>query len=446
MKPVRALPALGALLFLAAPAVAQSPSVQGDGALLPDPAVAVESAEVPGFTRWFPAELEAVVRGALAEGVSPGFALALGQGGRVVLARGWGRLDERADAAAVDPRTLFDLASLTKVTATTLAVMLLVDEGRLDLDAPLSAYLPDWPAAAPRGAVTLRHLLAHTAGLPEGAPVWRMGEDRPARIRGLARLPLGSHPGDRELYSDLGPILTAWVVEAVTGEPLEAYLERRVYGPLGMTRTGFRPLERGMAADEIVPTDLAGGRAQGGRYRGVVHDPIARGLGGVAGNAGLFSSAGDLARLAGALLWEKPFRLVCRDVLRDFTRGDGGAARFGVGWERPTAQTFWGEVLSPSAFGHTGFTGTTLWIDPVRDVFVVLLTSRLAGQAEGEAYDRFRSDLFEVVRRGVLRPERPREGEWRLHLDEWRSPDGCRAERVVPALAELPPAFLLPRR
>lgn len=427
------------LLAPAAPAAGQLT------ALLPDPAAAVESAEVPGFTRWFLRDLEPVLQEGLRAGITPGLALVIGEGGRVVFARGYGRTDEGPESAPVTERTLFDLASLTKVAATTVAVMLLVEDGRLDLDAPVSTWLGGWPATGAHGGITLRHLLDHTSGLPEGAPVWRMGDDRAARIGVLGRLPLHALPGERELYSDLGPILAGWVVEAVTGEPLDVFVDREVYRPLDMTRTRFRPLEAGVPPEEVAPTDLVSGRARAGRYRGVVHDPNARALGGVAGNAGLFASAEDLAVLASALLWERPLRLVCRDVLRDFTRRTDRGTRFAAGWERPARWSFWSEVLGDGAFGHGGFTGTTLWIDPARDVFVVLLTSRLAGQATEDDYRRFRRDVFEAVRRGVLRPERPMEGEWRLHLDEWRSPDGCRGERGGALLAELPFGLLVPR-
>lgn len=393
---------------------------------------------VPGFTSWFVRSLDRAVEAELARGAAPGAVVVVGHGGDVVFERGYGRVDWAPDAPAATPRTVYDLASVTKVTATLPAVMLLVEEGRLDLDAPLSRYLDGWPVEGEKGDLTLRHLLTHTSGLPAGAPFWRGTDTRAEQVRALARVPLENRPGRRTTYSDLGPILAGFVVEAVTGEPLDAFVERRVYLPLGLGQTAFRPLERGIPKEAIAPTERIGDEL----LHGVVHDPSARALDGVAGNAGLFSSATDLARLASALLWEEPARIVCRDVLRDFTGRESTRRRFGTGWEMPARWAVWSEMFSPEAFGHTGFTGTSLWIDPYNDLFVVLLTNRVNPTSANDLHHALRRVVHDVVRRGhVEREAAEREADWRA-VDSWRGVDGCRAERGMEVLREMGDAWL----
>ncbi|MGD2068692.1 MAG: serine hydrolase [Gemmatimonadota bacterium] len=391
---------------------------------------------VPGFTSWFVPSLDRAVEEEIADGATPGAWLVVGHGGDIVLTRGWGRLDWAADAASVRSTTVWDLASVTKVVATTLAVMTLVEEGTLDLDAPLHRYLPAWPEDGPRGRITLRLLLNHRSGLPAGAPFWRgLGASATLdqRVRALAGVDLEAAPGRREIYSDLGPILAGFAVEAVTGEPLDVYVERRIYRPLGLGQTTFRPLERGVPEEAIAPTERIGTQL----LRGVVHDPSARALGGVAGNAGLFASAQDLAVLASALLWEEPTRIVCRDVLRAFTVRDHDRRRFGTGWEMPARWAVWSEMFSPEAFGHTGFTGTSFWIDPYNDLFVILLTNRVNPTATNEGHLRLRRIVHDVVRRGHLaREDELRAADWRS-VDSWRGVDSCRAATGMELLRKL---------
>ncbi|MEW5929134.1 MAG: serine hydrolase domain-containing protein [Gemmatimonadota bacterium] len=292
---------------------------------------------------------ESAVRAQVARGAFPGAALAVGRGGRTVLERGIGRL--APGEAEVDPaRTVYDLASLTKVVATTTAAMLLVEDGRLELDAPVSRYLPEFRGGS-KGRVTVRHLLAHTSGLPAGSGG-----------RSLARVvatPLQSAPGTRVVYSDVNMVVLFAAVERAAGEPLPGLLRRRVWEPLGMASTGFSP---GAGCRACAPT----GRSRA--FRGLVHDPIARRLGGVAGNAGLFSTAHDLGRFAAMLAGGGTLdgvRVLKPETVREFTRRQPGARTRALGWD----------TRGP-AFQHTGFTGTSLWVDPERGVWTVLLTNR----------------------------------------------------------------------
>ena len=169
-----------------------------------------------------------------------------------------------------------------------------------------------------------------------------------------------------------------------------------MYAPLGLRETTFRPLAAGIPAARIAPTEKLGPRP----LLGIVHDPIARGLGGVSGNAGLFASARDLATLASALLWETPGRIVCRDVVEQFTRPVRDDT-YALGWETAAPTTSWGAILSRSAYGHTGYTGTSLWIDPEHDLFVVLLTNRVNPTARNQRHVALRRELHEIGRAHV---------------------------------------------
>lgn|GEM_PF-307648 len=396
---------------------------------------AFDPSVIPGFASWFQRSLDRVMEDAVAQGVTPGAYVVVGYGGRVVFSHPYGRIDWDEDAPAVTEETLWDLASVTKALATTLAVMVLVEEGRLDLNAPVHRYLEGWPREGPRARTTVRHLLTHTAAFPPGLPANRTGPNPDEWIRAIGSTPLVGELGDEEAYSDLGPLLTAWIVESITDEPFDDFLERRIYSPLGLRRTLFRPLDAAVPAEEIAPTEVL---AQG-QLRGIVHDPTARALGGVAGSAGLFSSAGDLAAFASALLWERPARVVCRDVLRSFTRRSGDDSRFSVGWEVPLTWRASGDVPSASAFGHTGYTGTSLWIDPEEDLFVILLTSRLNPTSANERHIALRQEVHGVVGRAYTGLEA--ESDWRIP-ETWRGVDSCRAEVGFRALEKLAPSTL----
>lgn len=286
------------------------------------------------------------VQAQLARGAFPGAAVVVGRGPEIATARGLGRV--AWNEAPVDPaRTRYDLASLTKVVATTSAVMLLVEDGRMDLDAPVSRYLPAFRGTN-KSRVTVRHLLTHTSGLPAGGSATSLGRILATR--------LVSRPGARVRYSDLGMIVLWEAAERAAGEPLPALLERRVWTPLGMHATGFSP---GAGCTACAPT------SGGARGRGIVHDPIARRLGGVAGNAGLFSTAQDLGRFAAMLASGGALdsvRVFQAETVRAFLAPQAGGRA--LGWDTQD-----GAVL------HTGYTGTSLWIDPRRGAWAVLLTN-----------------------------------------------------------------------
>ncbi|MEW5927792.1 MAG: serine hydrolase domain-containing protein [Gemmatimonadota bacterium] len=313
---------------------------------------------------------EAAIADEVRRGAFPGAALAVGRRGQVVVERGIGTTGWTAGDVPVDPdRTVYDLASLTKVVATTTALMLLVEDGRVELDAPVSRYLPEFYGGG-KEAVTIRHLLTHTSGLPAWAEIW--GRTPEEALGRAVRMQLQSAPGARVEYSDIGFVVLFAAAERAAGEPIFRLLDRRVYGPLKMRYTTY-------AAGQGCTICASTARTQGDAFQGKVHDPIARQLGGIAGNAGLFSTAHDLARFAAMLANEGELdgvRVLKAETVRMFGRRQAGNRA--LGWESPNrgGGGAAGTRISPNAYGHTGYTGTSIWIDPDRGTWAVLLTNR----------------------------------------------------------------------
>lgn len=337
----------------------------------------VLAAPRPAHAQSFAAADAAVAAGVRA-GVYPGAVLVVGTRDSVLHARGFGRLTWSPRSAQASPdSTVWDLASLTKVVATTPAVMLLVDRGKVDLDAPVARYLPRFTGAG-KDQVTVRMLLDHTSGEPAWRPFSSLAPDRDSAIALLYTTPLARPPGASPVYSDLNAMLLGLLVARVTGTPLDAFADREVFAPLAMRDTRFRP--PGSWRRRIAPT----GRFHGHPVAGVVNDQNAERLGGVAGHAGLFSTGADLARYAqfwlrgGTLPSGAP--LVSRATMARFLIPAARSGNRLLGWERPDPTEYtpdpYGSLLSDSAYGHTGWTGTQIWIDPTRDLFVVLLTDR----------------------------------------------------------------------
>lgn len=316
-------------------------------------------------------QTESEIQAEIARGAFAGAAVAIGRRNRIASEWGIGTTDWAG--TAVDPdRTLYDLASLTKVVATTTAVMLLVEDGRMELDAPVERYLPTFVGAG-KERVTIRHLLTHTSGLPSWADIW--GPTPQTALGQAIATPLARPPGAAVEYTDVGPVILWAAAERAAGEPLRDLLQRRVFQPLRMRSTRFLP---GAADENCAPT---GQRPDGTPLRGLVHDPISRKLGGVAGNAGLFSTVHDLARFAAMLAGDGELdgvRVLRAGTVQRFTQRQPGAGTRALGWDTRAAngRGAAGESMSPRAFGHTGFTGTSLWVDPDRGTWTVLLTNR----------------------------------------------------------------------
>lgn len=295
---------------------------------------------------------------------------------------GWKALTPEPEP--LSPDDIFDLASVTKVVATTTAVMQLVEQGRLDLDAPVATY---WPAfgAGGKSKITVRQLLTHSSGLPPDldlAADWR-GQDE-ALARAAAVEPART-PGERFVYSDINFIVLGELVRRVSGEPLDVYARRHIFEPLGMTETGFRPAAAELS--RIVATDRQDGRLRWGE----VQDPTAFRMGGVAGHAGLFSTADDLTRFARMLVNGGELdgvRILKPETVALMTRGEvlPGGVRRGLGWDVASPYSAGMDVaFGPASFGHTGYTGCSIWIDPAAGRFLIVLSSRLYPDDKGDA-------------------------------------------------------------
>ena len=329
------------------------------------------------------ATFDALVQDGIRAGAYPGAVLVIGRRDTVLFAKGYGHLTWESTSPAADPEsTLYDLASLTKVVATTTALMLLVERGHVRLDEPVATYVPAFDAAG-TSTITVRQLLTHTSGLRADIPDPELKAipDSAALMARVLREAPRVAPGSRVIYSDLNAILLGEVVQHVTGEPLDRFAAREIFAPLGLHQTMFRPAAR--LRRRIAPTGVWHGRA----VAGVVNDGSAFKLGGVSGNAGLFAPAMDIARFAQFVMrggtCPDGARLVRAETVRSFTTkatdfGPRSEAR-ALGWQAlPTGErvSSAGALFGPRSYGHTGWTGTSLWIDPDRDLFVVLLTNR----------------------------------------------------------------------
>ncbi len=310
------------------------------------------------------------------DSVFPGAIAVIGTGDGVLVERVAGHLDWAPSPAPSDS-TLWDLASLTKVVALTTAIMQLWERGLIDLDAPVARYLPEFRGPG-KERVTVRHLLTHSSGLPAWRPLYQQAPTPDSALALVFSTPLDTVPGTRMVYSDLGAILLGQIVVRITGEPFDRYVATQIFGPLRMGDTRFRPPPALWA--RVAPTEVDT-LWRKRHVRGEVHDENAYALGGVSSHAGLFSTARDLSRFARMMLQGgmlEGARIVAPEAIAGFTRvQDPALSNRALGWETPNGRNSGGHLLSSQAYGHTGFTGTSLWIDPANHVFILLLTNRV---------------------------------------------------------------------
>jgi CubicO group peptidase (beta-lactamase class C family) len=337
----------------------------------------------------------------------PGAVLAVGSKGETTVVP-VGRLTYEDSAPAVAADTIYDLASLTKVVATTTAAMILTERGALALERPVAFCLPDFvepydtaadPLWAARGEVTVRHLLAHTSGLPAYERFFLRARAKAHVLEEAQALPLEEAPGRKAVYSDVGFILLGAILELAAGQSLDAFCETEIFAPLGMKDTRFNPPPE--LWNRIAPTE------QDNEFRkrlihGEVHDENAWVMGGVAGHAGLFGTAGDLAAFCRMLLAGgrvNATQVLKHETIDEFTRAQPvaeGLAR-GLGWDKPSEPSSCGRHFSSSSYGHLGFTGTSLWLDPEKELFVILLTNRVHPSRTNEAIRRVRPAVHDAV-------------------------------------------------
>ena len=387
--------------------------------LSPTPALVRADPRSVGMARDLGPRLDSIVAVAISQGAAPGVALAVGRYGRLVHMRAYGRIDTGTVAPFVTDSTLFDMASLTKVVATTTAAMILEDEGRLNLDAPVHTYLPELDAPA-KAAITVRMILTHSGGFEAFAPLWREHRGRVDYLNQINTRPLAYAPGDTTIYSDWDFVLAGLIIERITGMPLDEFLASRVWQPLHMRDTGYNPLSSTpLPADSACTAAFRADQPLLDRiaftemdtaYRhihvhGIVHDENACALGGVAGHAGLFSSARDLAVFCQMLLDGGEYngvRLIKAETIARWTARQGGKSSRALGWDTPSDRSSAGHYFSTRSFGHTGFTGTSIWIDPERGLFVVLLTNRVDPTRANLRNEPLRRDVADAVQAAIL--------------------------------------------
>lgn len=336
--------------------------------------------------------------------VFPGAAFGVLHQGRVVALDAVGRFTYEENARAVETATVFDLASVSKVIATTAAAMILHGRERLDLDVRLGDILPGFVVGMEHGSgkvrVTLRMLLAHSSGLPAYVKFFETCSTPEALLRAALQLPLEAQPGSRTEYSDPGFILFGKALEVLAGEPLDSFCAREAFQPLGLTSTCFRPPAASHAA--IPPTE----HDTGFRHRviqGEVQDENASVLGGVAGHAGVFSNVPDLLRFAKAILdrgcaasGNAVFEAATLDLFAARqTTADGKS--HALGWDVPTPPSSSGQFFGARSIGHLGYAGTSLWIDPSQSLAVVLLTNRTWPDRSSDAIRQVRPAFHDAV-------------------------------------------------
>ena len=326
-------------------------------------------------------QIEVIVAEGIAEKKMPGCVVCVGRRGRIVLLKAYGnkRVLPAEEPMSVD--TVFDLASLTKPIATATSVMLLVERGKLKLDDKVAAILPGFEVNE-KGEITIQHLLTHTSGLlPDNALAdYEHGPDE--ALRRICELELQAPTGSKFIYSDVNFILLGEIVRRVSGQDLHAFSQANLFRPLGMRETGFLPSTE--LRERAAPTE----ERDGHWMQGEVHDPRAHKLGGIAGHAGLFSTAEDLAIYAQMMLnrGQAGGTRVLKPETIELMTADYPVPRGirGLGWDKQTGYSSnKGQKLSSGAFGHGGFTGTVLWIDPERELFFIFLSNRLHPDGKG---------------------------------------------------------------
>jgi uncharacterized protein YbbC (DUF1343 family)/CubicO group peptidase (beta-lactamase class C family) len=356
-------------------------------------------------------KIDAAIDRAISEGKIPGAVVIVGRRGKIAYARAAGRRAVEPAAEAMTRDTVFDMASLTKPVVTATAALLLIEEGKFRLSDRVVKFLPELDNHG-KSAITIEHLLRHRAGLVPDNPLKDFDHGPTAAWKQISELEPASPPGAKFVYSDVGFMILGKLIERVAGQSLDEFARQRIFQTVGMTDASFRPLKTSQdkslpAIDRIAPTERE--PARGPILRGVVHDPRSRALGGVAGHAGLFATADDLAVFAQTLLagGRAPTGTRLLSPLSVRAMFDAGSTppgqRRGLGWDVETSYSSpRGALFGPGSLGHTGFTGTSLWIDPETETFVILLTSRLHPTGDRPAPTALRFELATLAAAAIV--------------------------------------------
>jgi CubicO group peptidase (beta-lactamase class C family) len=344
-----------------------------------------------------------VLVASVADRAFPGAYAIVGDSRGIIAEGGAGHLDWKKSPKP-SRETLWDLASLTKIIATTTSLAQLIERGAVALDAPVQRYVPDWVGPG-KELVTVRHLLTHTSGLPSFRPYDTLTHNRDSLSALLFSTALDRKPGERMVYSDIGAFMMGQVIERVSGLPLDRYVAQNIAGPLKLKETQFNPPKK--LWKRTAPTEFDSLR--GGLVHGKVHDERAYYLGGVAAHAGLFGSARDLSRFATMMLrggtLDGAKILEPRTIALITAYADSTFSNRGLGWQKPertdmpykTSAAWSGTSMSGRSYGHTGFTGTSIGVDPALDLYIILLSNRVNPTRNNPKITEVRSHLADAV-------------------------------------------------
>jgi CubicO group peptidase (beta-lactamase class C family) len=393
-------------VFTVAALVACAPPPQARVAAAAPPPIKYVPPEVglnnSGLDTAIAGKLDKIVKTAIEEAVAPGVTIAVGRNGHIAYMKGYGYIDwNQPGSPKADTNTLYDLASLTKVIATTTLAMILEETGQLDISRTVVSYLPEFNSPE-KAQITVKQILTHSGGLEAGANIYATARGREQYLYQINARPLEYAPGSNMIYSDWDMILLQLVMERITGKTLDVLANEKIFRPLGMIDTQFQPPIA--LRPRIAPTQVD--EARGGLLWGTVHDENAWAIGGVAGHAGLFSTAKDLALFSMMILnggeGANGVRIVKPATIARWTARQGKESTRALGWDSPEGGSSAGQFFSPWSFGHTGFTGTSIWIDPEKDLFVVVLTNRVNPTRSNNRHVQLRRDVADAVQQSVL--------------------------------------------
>jgi serine-type D-Ala-D-Ala carboxypeptidase len=337
-----------------------------------------------------------IIKEAIAARAFPGASIAVTACGKLVAIKSFGRFTFEAYSPVVTTETIFDIASVTKVVATTSMAMILYERGLLDLEAPVVGVLPEFASEdARRSEVTLRMLLAHSSGLPAYEKLFLRASTREALLQEAFKVSLKYSPGTHAEYSDIGFVLLGVALERIAGETLDRFCQREVFGPLGMAHTTFNPPVEWRPRIPPTADDKTFRRRI---IQGEVQDENASVLGGIAAHAGLFSTASEVALFAQCML-SGGDEILRPETIALFTRREvspPGTSR-ALGWDTPSAPSQSGKYFSPESYGHLGYTGTSLWVDPAHQLSITLLTNRTWPDCSNPAIKQVRPRFHDAV-------------------------------------------------
>ncbi len=347
------------------------------------------------------AEAISLLRKSVSDRAFPGAACAVFAEEKIVLQAAVGRFTFDDDSPAVELSTVFDLASLTKITATTAMAMLLYDCGQLDLNMPVVQALPEFAGDARRNAVTISMLLAHSSGLPAYVRLFEQARDRESLLRLAFQVPLKADPMTHAEYSDIGFILLGELLQRIAGQTLDEFCATNIFQALEMSSTLFCPPK---AQCEAIPPTVDDKTFRHRVIQGEVHDENASVLSGVAGHAGVFSNTTDLMKFASCIL-SGGAPLFREETVRLFTaRQTSPAHTFrALGWDTPSTNSSSGKHFSAHSFGHLGYTGTSLWLDGERGIAIALLTNRIWPDNQSQAIRQIRPEFHDAIMQELLK-------------------------------------------